>query len=69
MLYETLVNEEELLMNRLGGIFTVLASAALMTAPAYAAEGQVMGDIGGLDTLVMAGVLLAFGYFLQKFTK
>lgn len=56
-------------MNRLSGIFTVLASAALMTAPAYAAEGQVMGDIGGLDTLVMAGVLLAFGYFLQKFTK
>lgn len=56
-------------MNRLSRIFTVLASAALMTAPAYAAEGKVFGDIGGLDTLVMAGVLLAFGFFLQKFNK
>lgn len=56
-------------MNGLSRMCTVLASAALVTAPAYAAEGNILGAIGGLDTLVMAVVLLAFGFFMQKFNK
>ena len=56
-------------MDRLSRMSAVLASAALMTVPAYAAEGKVFGEIGGLDTLIMATVLLAFGFLLQKFNK
>lgn len=57
------------MVNGLSRMCTVLASAALVTAPAYAAEGNILGAIGGLDTLVMAVVLLAFGFFMQKFNK
>lgn len=54
-------------MNRLSKLLVLLAIASLLTVPVFA--GQVMGEVGGLDTLIMATVLLAFVFFMQKFTK
>lgn len=54
-------------MNRLSKLLVFLAIASMLTVPAFA--GQVMGDVGGMDTLIMATVLLVFAFFMQKFTK
>lgn len=56
-------------MNRLSKALITLSAALGLTTPAFAA-GQALGaNFGGLDTLVMALVLAAFAFFLQKFLK
>ena len=56
-------------MNRLSKMLVTLAGAVCLTVP-VCAEGQVIGgNFGGLDSLLMATALLAFGFILQKFIK
>ena len=56
-------------MNRLSKMLVTLAGAVCLTVP-VCAEGQgIGGNFGGLDSLLMATALLAFGFILQKFIK
>lgn len=54
-------------MNRLSKLSVVLATASMLTMPAFA--GEIMGEIGGIDTLIAATGLLAFAFFMQKINK
>ena len=56
-------------MNKLSKALTVLSVAA-MTAVPVCAEGldHITGaDFGGIESFLMAGVLLVFGFFMSKF--
>ena len=56
-------------MNRLSKALITLSAALSLVTPAFA-ENKALGmDLGGLDTLVMALVLMLFAAFLQKFNK
>lgn len=56
-------------MNRLNKVLITAAAALGLSVPAFA-EGQVLGgDMGGIETLAMALVLVATVIFLQKFNK
>lgn len=54
-------------MNRLSKLSVVLATASMLAVPVFA--GEIMGKIGGLDTLIAATGLLAFAFFMQKLNK
>ncbi len=56
-------------MSRLSKILTKV-SVAVMTAVPVCAEGLdgiVGADFGGIESLLMAALLLAFGFFMRKF--
>lgn len=56
-------------MNRLSKLLLTLSAALSLTVPVFA-EGQALGaNFGGLDTLIMATVLLVFGFIMQRFLK
>lgn len=59
-------------MNRMSKVLMGVSAASLMVMPVCAAEGtnwNVLESIGGLDTLIMAGVLVVFAFFMQRFNK
>ena len=56
-------------MSRLSKILTT-ASVAVMAAVPVCAEGLdgiVGADFGGIESLLMATLLLVFGFFMRKF--
>ncbi len=55
-------------MNRLSKMLITLSVALCLTTPAFAVKALGM-DLGGVDTLAMALVLMLFAAFLQRFNK
>ncbi len=56
-------------MNKLSKALTTL-SVTVMTAVPVCAEGLdgiVGADFGGIESILMATLLLAFGFFMSKF--
>lgn len=59
-------------MNRMSKMLMTMSAASLMVMPVCAAKEttwNVLEYIGGVDTLIMAAVLAAFAFFMQKFIK
>lgn len=59
-------------MNRMSKVLMTMSAASMMVLPVCAAKEttwNVLDYIGGVDTLIMAGVLAAFAFFMQKFIK
>ena len=59
-------------MNRMSKILMTMSTASLMVMPVCAAKEttwNVLEHIGGVETLLMAAVLAAFAFFMQKFNK
>ena len=59
-------------MNRMSKVLMTMSAASMMLLPVCAAKEttwNVLDYIGGVDTLIMAGVLAAFAFFMQKFIK
>ncbi len=59
-------------MNKMSKVLTAMSAASLMVMPVCAAEEIIWNPVeyfGGIDTLIMAGVLVVFAFFMQKFNK
>ena len=58
-----------IILNRFGKVLTAISVAVMTTVPVLAdgLDGIVGADFGGLDSLLMATLLLAFGFFMRKF--
>ena len=59
-------------MNRMSKVLMTMSAASMMVLPVCAAKEttwNVLDYIGGVDTLIMAGVLAAFAFYMQKFIK
>ncbi len=59
-------------MNRMSKILMTMSTASLMVMPVCAAKEttwNILEYIGGVETLLMAAVLAAFAFFMQKFNK
>ena len=56
-------------MSRLTKILTTASVALMAVIPACAEglDGIVGADFGGIESLLMATLLLAFGFFMRKF--
>ncbi len=59
-------------MNRMSKVLMTMSAASLMVMPVCAAKEttwNLLEYIGGVETLLMAAVLAAFAFFMQKFNK
>ena len=56
-------------MSRLTKILAAASVAVMTTVPVCAEglDGIVGADFGGIESLLMATLLLAFGFFMRKF--
>lgn len=56
-------------MKRLSNILTAMSVVVMTTIPVLAdgLDGIVGADFGGFESLLMATLLLAFGFFMRKF--
>ena len=59
-------------MNKMSKVLMTMSAASLMVMPVCAAKEttwNILEYIGGVETLLMAAVLAAFAFFMQKFNK
>ena len=59
-------------MNKMSKVLMTMSAASLMVMPVCAAKEttwNILEYIGGVETLLMAAVLAAFAFFMQKLNK
>lgn len=58
-----------IILNKLSKVLTAMSVGLMTTVPVLAdgLDGIVGADFGGIESFLMAGVLLVFGFLMSKF--